>query len=222
MHLRHVVTLGSFAITLALASLSAQSTSSTQTTAPDPGKWSFSLGADPRHFDLNTPEPGVDARVVANLTRSWQSAHSRWTRHISLMVGADAPVQVQPGVIGFFDPQCDCPMRISRRYVGLTAGVSYDLFRVSRFTPYITGGTGVYSTAIRRSPVRDFLTPSELAFYQQSGGFAQNNFSLGVNAGLGLKMRLGSHQLFIEQMVHRFDINQLGTGIDPLNIGIRF
>ena len=113
-------------------------------------------------------------------------------------------------------------MRFSRRYAGLTAGASYDLFRVSRFTPYITGGTGIYYNGYRRSPVRGFLTPSELAFYQ-NGGFAQDNFSLGANAGLGLKVRIGSHELFIEQMLHDFDVrNHWIGGVYPLNIGLRF
>lgn len=215
MHVRYVVAVCSLAIALPLASVSAQST------APEPAKWSFSLGVDPTHFDLHTPEPGVDARMVANLTRSWQSGNSRFARHISLMVGADVPREVQPGIISLFGPQCDCPMRFSRRYAGLTAGASYDLFRVSRFTPYITGGTGIYYNGYRRSPVRGFLTPSELAFYQ-NGGFAQDNFSLGANAGLGLKVRIGSHALFIEQMLHRFDVSSPGTGVYPVNIGLRF
>lgn len=215
MHVRYVVAVSSLAIALPLASVSAQST------APDTARWSFSLGVDPTHFDLHTPEPGVDARMVANLTRSWQSGNSRFARHISLMVGADVPREVQPGLISPFGPQCDCPMRLSRRYAGLTAGASYDLFRVSRFRPYITGGTGIYYNGYRRSPVNGVLTPSELAFYQ-NGGFSQDNFSLGVNAGLGLKVRIGSHELFIEQMLHKFDVRQPGIGIYPLNIGLRF
>lgn len=216
MHVRYVVAVSSLAIALPLASVSAQST------APEPEKWSFSLGVDPTHLDLHTPDPGVDARMVANLTRSWQSANSRFARHISLMVGTDAPREAQPGLISPFGPQCDCPMRFSRRYAGLTAGASYDLFRVSRFTPYITGGTGIYYNGYRRSPVRGSLTPSELAFYQ-NGGFAQDNFSLGANAGLGLKVRIGSHALFIEQMIHDFDVrNHWIGGVYPLNIGLRF
>ena len=212
---RHVFAVSTFAIALPLASVSAQST------APEPAKWSFSLGVDPTHFDLHTPEPGVNARMVANLTRSWQSGNSRFARHNSLMVSADAPRESQPFMISQFGPQCDCPMSVSRRYTGLTAGASYDLFRVSRFTPYITGGTGIYYNGYRRSPVRGFLTPSELAFYQ-NGGFSQDNFSLGVNAGLGFKVRIGSHELFIEQMLHKFDVRQPGIGIYPLNIGLRF
>jgi hypothetical protein len=112
-------------------------------------------------------------------------------------------------------------MRVTRRYAAVTAGASYDLLHVSRFTPYLTGGMGIYSTAFTRQPQDYVLTPSELAIYQY-GGFSKNNLSLGANAGLGLKMRLGSHELFIEQMLHEFDINNHGLGVYPLNFGIRF
>jgi len=190
MQLRHVFTISSFAIALPLASVSAQSTE------PAAGKWSFSLGVDPTNFDLHPPEynggpSGAQARMVANLTRSWQSGKSKWTRHISLMVGADAPRQVQPWVFssGGIGPLCDCPMRYSNRYGGLTAGVSYDVFRVSRFTPYITGGTGFYVNGYRRSPVNDFLTPADAPLYL-NGADSHDAFSLGVNAGVGLKVRL--------------------------------
>jgi hypothetical protein len=220
MHIRYVVAISSLAIALPLASIAAQTTTpSAQTTTPEPAKWSFSLGADSRYFDLNTPEPGINARMVANLTRSWQSGNSRWARHISLMVGADAPRDAQPGIPSLFGlPQCVCSMHVSRRYAGLTAGASYDLFRFSRFTPYLSGGTGLYYSGFRRS-IDGVLTPSELAFYGR--GLSRNDFSLGVNAGLGLKVRLGSHELFIEQMLHRFDIGGR-TSVYPLNIGIRF
>ena len=74
MNVRYIVAAGSLAIALPLASVSAQTTTpSAQTTTPEPAKWSFSLGVDPTAFDLHTPEPGVNARMVANLTRSWQS-----------------------------------------------------------------------------------------------------------------------------------------------------
>jgi hypothetical protein len=228
MQLRFAVAASSLALAVPLASVSAQSTapsaqtaSPAQSTAPAIAMWSFSLGADPTHLDLRAREPGMQARVVANLTRSWQSAHSRWARHISLMVGGDAPVEVQPGIFEPGGPCTDCSMRISSRYAGLTAGASYDLFRVSRFTPYLAGGTGIYYTTLSREPVDGILTANELALYQY-GGFYQHAFSVGVNAGLGLKVRIGSHELFIEQMVHRFDIGTLGVGISPLNIGIRF
>jgi hypothetical protein len=222
MQLRHVLAVSSFAIALPVASISAQSTE------PTTAKWSFSVGVDPTNFDLHPPEyiqggQGVQARMVANLTRSWQAANSKWTRHISLMVGADASREVQP--FGFsngqFGPLCDCPMRVSRRYGGLTAGASYDVFRVSRFTPYITGGTGVYVNGYRTSPVNQVLTPAEVALYT-NGADSHDAISLGANVGVGLKVRLGSHELFLEQKIHRFDISQPGIGVNPLSIGIRF
>lgn len=223
MQLRFVVAISSLALALPLASVSGQTTASSgQTSTPEPAKWSFSLGVDPTAFDLNTPEPGINARMVANLTRSWQSGNSRWARHISLMVGGDAPHDAPQGIPSLFGlPQCVCSMHISRRYAGLTAGASYDLFRASRFTPYLTGGTGLYYREFGRS-TDGVLTPGELAVYGRD--FTSNNFSLGVNAGLGLKIRLGSHELFIEQMLHDFNVrDHYGwVAIAPLNIGIRF
>ena len=210
MHVRYVVAVSSLAIALPLASVSAQ------TTTPEPPKWSFSLGVDPTHFDLHTPEPGVDARMVANLTRSWQSGNSRFARHISLLVGTDAPRQSNP--IG--DTPCDCPIRYSARYAGLTAGASLDLLRVSRFTPYLTGGTGLYYGRYGMTPANGYLTTQELRFYPN--GFSQSSFTLGVNGGFGLKVRIGSRELYVEQVLHSFDANHLGTGVNPLNIGIRF
>jgi hypothetical protein len=210
MYVRYVVAVSYLAIALPLASVSAQSI------APQPANWSFSLGVDPTNLDLHTPNPGVDARMVANLTRSWQSLNSRFARHISLMAGTDAPREITPSS----DPQCNCSMRISRRYGGLTAGASYDLFRVSRFTPYISGGTGVYYVSYGRAPADGMLTPAELMFYPN--GFSQRDFSLGVNGGLGVKARIGSHELFIEQVLHAFDVSHLGRGVYPFTIGLRF
>jgi hypothetical protein len=184
---------------------------------PEPPKWSFSLGVDPTTLDLHTPEPGVDARMVANLTRSWQSANSRFARHISLMVGTDAPRKFNPDPV---EPQCDCWMSVTRRYAGLTAGVSYDVLRVSRFTPYLKAGTGIYYNSYANGPSSGLLDPVLLAYY--ADGFSERRFSLGVNGGLGLKVRLGSHEVFIEQMLHTFDVSRMGTGVYPLNIGIRF
>jgi hypothetical protein len=221
MSFSHVASVACLAIALPLASMIAQTTSSTPSRESDQSRWSFSLGADPTRFDLTKPESGSQARMVANLTRSWQSAGSRWARHVSLMLGGDAPVVVQPWILGLTSAGCDCPMRISQRYAGFTAGASYDVFRVSRFTPYVTGGTGLYYNGYGRTPVREILTPEEIPLYT-NGGSAQSKFSVGVNAGLGLKIRLGSHDLFIEQMFHKFDINQPGIGVYPLNVGIRF
>jgi hypothetical protein len=216
MHLRYVIAVVSFAMALPLASVDAQSTTL------DPAKWSFSLGVDPVQLDLNTPDPGIDARGVANLTRSWQSRNSKWARHISLMVGADTPHSFHPF---FFSPEqpvldCECSVRYANRYVGLTVGSSYDLLRVSRFTPYLTAGTGVYYTGFRRSAANG-VTPIGFSYYDQA--FSQNNFGIGANAGLGLKMRFGAHEFFMEQMLHELDLNRRrGMAIAPLNLGFRF
>jgi hypothetical protein len=231
MQLRFAVAASSIALALPLGSVSAQSTTppaqttaqSAQSTTPATARWEFSVGVDPTAFDLNTPEPGINARMVANLTRSWQSGNSRWARHISLMVGGDAPHDASQGIPSLWGlpSQCACSMHISRRYAGLTAGASYDLFRVSRFTPYLTGGTGLYYSGFRRS-IDGVLTPSELAVYGRN--FSWNDFSVGANAGLGVKVRLGSHELFIEQMLHDFSVRRdyRAGAIAPLNVGIRF
>jgi hypothetical protein len=212
MDFRRSVAISCLAVVMPFVAVFAQS-------APpsEPPKWSFSLGVDPTTLDLHTPEPGVDARMVANLTRSWQSANSRFARHISLMVGTDAPRKFNPNPV---DPQCDCWMSVTRRYSGLTAGVSYDVLRVSRFTPYLKAGTGIYYNSYANGPSSGLLDPVLLAYY--ADGFSERRFSLGVNGGLGLKVRLGSHEVFIEQMLHTFDVSRMGTGVYPLNIGIRF
>jgi hypothetical protein len=210
MRTRHVVAVSSLAIALPFTPVSGQST------VPEPLKWSLSLGVDPTHLDLHTRDPGVDARMVANLTRSWQSPGSRFARNISLMMGADAPRERSLSS----DPQCNCGQSISRRYAGLTAGASYDLFTASRFTPYLKGGTGIYYTTLGTEPTSGIVTPSQLALYPK--GFYQNGFSVGANAGLGIKARFGSRELFIEQMLHAFDIGGLSHGVYPFNIGIRF
>ncbi|MDP9204343.1 MAG: hypothetical protein M3P12_02660 [Gemmatimonadota bacterium] len=210
MRIRHVVAVSSLSIALPLASVSGQSA------APEPPKWSLSFGVDPTNFDLHTSDPGVDARIVANLTRSWQTANSRLARQISLMVGTDAPRQVNPSP----DPQCVCWQKITRRYTGLTAGLSYELFSASRFTPYLKGGTGAYYSTRHIWPASGALRVTDFVYYPN--GFVQSGFSLGVNGGFGIKARLGSHELFIEQMLHSFDVRQLDKGVYPLNIGIRF
>jgi hypothetical protein len=137
------------------------------------------------------------------------------------MVGGDAPHDASQGIPSLFGlPECICSMHVSRTYAGLTAGASYDLFRVSRFTPYLSGGTGFYYSGFSRK-TDGVLTPSELAFYGRN--YSRYNYSLGVNAGLGLKVRIGSHELFIEQMLHDFDVrHRAGGAVAPLNIGIRF
>jgi hypothetical protein len=209
MHIRSVVALGYVAIALPLASATAQNPT-------QPAKWSLSVGVDPTHLDLHTPTQGVDARMVANLTRSWQSVGSRFGRHVSLMLGADAPIETGP-MLG-----CNCsPTRISRSYAALTAGAFVDLFRVSRFTPYLSGGTGAYYTMYGRDPASGYpLTPLEALSYRNGSSLSQ--LSLGVNGAVGIKARIGSHEFFIEQAVHTFDVRYMGSGVYPLNIGFRF
>ena len=205
MHIRYVVAVSSLAAVLPLASISGQSITS------EPPKWSLSLGVDPTHLNLETRDPGVDARMVANLTRSWQSANSPLTRHVSLMVGRDASRQFQP------DQTCDCWWRVSNSYYGLTAGASYDLLRASRFTPYLKAGTGVYYTKQSTEPVNNLILAGQLPFLTYRSGF-----SLGVNGGLGVKIRIGSHEFFVEEMLHAFDVRHLAKGVYPLNFGLRF
>jgi hypothetical protein len=206
MHIRYVVAVSSLAAVLPLASIAGQSIT------PEPGKWSLSLGVDPTHLDLNTREPGVDARMVANLTRSWQSANSPLTRHISLLIGRDAPRQFQP------DQTCGCWWRAFNSYKGLTAGASYDLFRASRFTPYLKAGTGVYYTSQSNQPANGQVLVSQLPLLNNY----RSGFSLGVNGGLGIKVRMGSHEFFVEEMLHAFDVRHLDKGVYPLSFGLRF
>jgi hypothetical protein len=206
MHIRYVVAASALAAVLPLASLSGQSTTS------EPPKWSLSLGVDPTRLNLNTPEPGVDARMVANLTRSWQSANSPLARHISLLIGRDAPRQFQP------DQTCGCWWRAFNSYSGLTAGASYDLFRASRFTPYLTAGTGVYYTRQSNQPANGQVLVSQLPLLYND----RSGFSLGVNGGLGVKIRIGSHEFFVEEMLHAFDVRRLSNGVYPLSFGLRF
>lgn len=178
----------------------------------EPSKWSLSLGVEPTSLDLRTRDPGVDARFVANLTRIWQTPGSRFSRHISLMAGADAPRGIE-SVNSLF---CQgCSSSFGRNFAGLTAGGSVDLFHLSRFAPYMTGGAGVYYDR-SWSKLTDPARPGT-QFYKR------NEFSLGLNAGLGIKARLGSHEFFVEQMLHTFEALPVGArGVYPLNFGIRF
>jgi len=189
---------------LPLSAASAQSDSLTSSNIPTP-KWEFSLGADPTHFDLNTRDPGVDLRMVGTLTRSWQSPGSRFSRQLSLMVGGDAPHSASPICLG-----CPGP----KRFAGVTAGASADLFHLGRFAPYLHGGAGLYysHTGAGISSVGDAVFPQR----------ARNDFSLGINGGLGIKARLFSHELFIDQTLHAFDIGAIDRGVYPLSFGIKW
>jgi len=181
-------------------------TSSAQSDSVQPTKWSSSTGVDLTDFDLRTRDPGVHVRAVGNLTRTWQSPGSRFGRHISLMLGADSP-QSQENCYG-------CWNRVGKRFASLTGGASVDLFRLWKFTPYVQAGTGVYFTKLTGTVNGASIIPSPT--------YDRSRFSLGVNGGLGIKARLGSHEFFVEQMLHGFDVHRIDTGVYPFNIGIRF
>jgi hypothetical protein len=192
----------STALALALTVPGAAALAQRDTTSPP--KWSLSLGVDPSHFDLKTRDPGIDARLVANLAREWQAPGSRFSRHVALMLGGDYP-QGSNTCYGCLS---------GRQYAALTAGVGVDLFRVSRFTPYLKTGAGIYYTHLTAN--MNGVGPRVTRLDNL------NNFSLGVNGGLGIKARLGGHEFFVEQMLHAFDVRAYNSGVYPLNFGIRF
>jgi hypothetical protein len=64
------------------------------------------------------------------------------------------------------------------------------------------------------------MTPAEAIAYRN--GSSQSVLSVGVNGGLGVKSRIGSHEFFVEQVFHAFDVGHFGRGVYPLNIGFRF
>jgi hypothetical protein len=174
--------------------------------------WSLSIGADPTHFDLRTRDPGVDARLIATLTRSWVLRNPAARFHVSLMTGFDAPH-------GFRDRE-GVQVDITRRYAGLTGGASYEFFRKSRIRPYVSAGTGVYHDLMRADSKCDAgpcgeVTPLGLIH-------RRDNTSFGINAAIGLRMRLGGRELFIEQAQHVFDARHSAQGITPFSFGIRF
>jgi hypothetical protein len=207
MNVRVVVAIGCLLTALSVASASAQNDS------VKAGDWSLSFGLDPRRLDFSAGEGwGVDMRLVANLTRSWQAPDSRIARHMSLFVGSDFPYGTIPGS----SPGCEtCNYAITSRYAALTAGASYDVFRASRFTPYLTAGTGVYYTKMSRNL-------GELEARYVDPRYYRTGFSLGANAGVGLKARFGSREVFVEQILHATDLARISKGVWPLNFGIRF
>ena len=179
---------------------------SAQSSSAELPKWSLSTGADPTHFDLRTKDPGVDLRLVGNLTRTWQDSGSRFSRHVSLMLGGDWPQTWN---------YCDgCYSRRSRQYAGLTVGPAVDLFRLWRFTPYLQGGAGIYASRVNAS--------SNGVPFLQNSVYNRSRLSFGINGGFGVRAKLGSHEFFVEQMAHAFDVREMNTGVYPLNFGIRF
>ena len=84
----------------------------------------------------------------------------------------------------------------------------------------LKGGTGLYYRTFDRQPANGYILTSQLIYYQN--GFSQSAFSLGANAGLGIKVRLWSREFFIEETLHSFDVWELNKGVYPLTIGVRF
>jgi hypothetical protein len=122
------------------------------------------------------------------------------------MLGGDAP-NSQENCYG-------CWTRVAKKYASLTGGVGIDLFHVSRFTPYVKTGAGIYYTRLSGEMNGAALVTSSI--------YDRSRFSLGVNGGLGIKARIGSHEFFVEQMLHAFDVRHIDTGVYPLNFGFRF
>lgn len=202
MLIRNVVAVSSFAIVLPLASVPAQNTNL------DPAKWSASIGIDPTIMD-GRPGESLKARMVATLTRTWQAKSSPLASHLSLMFGGDTRVR-SPNLtcVGCWD-------RVPKTYAGLTTGTSLELFRGSRFSPYAKTGLGLYYTKLsaERPAGSEYVTDPN---------YFTSRFSLGVNGALGLKARLWSREVFIEQAAHAFDIHGMHKTVYPFSIGIRF
>lgn len=189
---------------LPFSTAAAQSDSALSTSERETPKWAFSLGADPTQLDFRTRDPGIQLRGVATLTRIWQNPSSRFSRQVSLMAGADAPRSLV---------QCyGCWARVTKQYAALTAGVAADLFHAWRFTPYVHTGAGVYYTHLSGSLSTFDDGPASRP--------PRNDFSFGMNGGLGIKARLGSHEIFIDETLHAFDVHTIDRGVYPLSIGI--
>ncbi len=185
---------------------------SAQAQPSEPKDWSFSLGIDSKRIGHIETLYGADAFLVANLTRTWQSANTRFGRHVSLLAGSDFPYQP---VQDTNDGCGGCTAPFASRYAALTTGVSYDLFRVSRFTPYVTTGIGAYYTKMNRNLDERVSSMVDKRHFRTGLAF-------GANAGFGVKARFGSREFFIEQMLHAIDLARPSRGIRPLNFGIRF
>jgi len=188
---------------LPFSAAAAQSDSASPAEQQTP-KWTFSLGADPTQLDFRTRDPGIELRGVATLTRIWQSPGSRFSRQLSLMAGADAP-RVSDNCYG-------CWTRVTKQYAALTTGLAADLFHAWRFTPYVHTGAGLYYTRLSGS----------LSTFDQGPSLRppRNDFSFGINGGFGIKARLLSHEFFIDQSLHAFDVHTIDRGVYPLSIGI--
>lgn len=209
-----------FATAFTVAALSAPlfegsaQTPSTETSS----NWSLSVGTDISHLDLRTRDPGVDARFIGTLTRSWATRFEKLRLNAELMGGLDAPR-------GFRDRDgtlCGgCEVNTSRRFASAGVGATFHLLRKSRFNPYVTAGTGIYHN---RSGAQSPLDCSNSTCNARSNPFyfwQRNTTSFGLHGGAGVSFQLGGREFFLQQSAHAFDVRQ-GMIISPLSIGIRF
>lgn len=190
-----------------------------QSQASDPASnWTLSLGADPSHFDLRTRDPGVDARFIGALSRSWATRFERVRLKAELIVGVEAPR-------GFRDSDgslCGgCDVNVRRHFTALGAGATVQLLRTSRLKTFISGGIAIYdNSASARSPLS--CTDS----YCITGGkpfyiWESNRTSLGLNSGVGVSFRLLGREFTLQQSAHVFDLRG-GQSVFPLTLGIGF
>jgi hypothetical protein len=186
-------------------------------TSEIPSSWTLSLGADPSHLDLRTRDPGVDARFVAAVSRSWATRFDRLRWNAELMAGLEAPR-------GFRDTDgslcggCDIDAR--RRFGSVGLGATLQLLRTSRFKTYLTGGTGFYhnhSFARSLDCTDSYCTTGGKPYYF----WQSSRTSLGLNGGVGVSFRLRGREFFIQQSAHRFDL-RAGQAVFPLTFGIGF
>jgi len=203
------------ALTLPLVETSAQA----QEKRPDgPSTWALSLGTDPSHLDLRTRDPGVDARFIGALGRSWATRFERVRLEAELMAGVEAPR-------GFRDIDgslcAGCDVNVRRRFTALGAGARVQLLRTPRFRTYVTGGLGIYhNVASAKSPLSctdSYCVTGGKPFYV----WQSNRTSLGLNSGLGVSFRLMGREFFLQQSVHVFDLRG-GQTVFPLTLGIGF
>ena len=206
-----VLLLAAFTATLSAVSAHAQ-------TQEPPSNWSLSIGADPTHLDLRTRDPGVDARFIGALTRSWATRFDRLRLKAELMAGMEAPR-------GFRDTDgslCGgCEINSRRRFASAGVGANLQLLRISRFKTYLTGGTGFYhNNAFSRSPLdctNSYCVTGGKPFY-----FWQlNRTSIGLNGGVGVSFRVGGREFFVQQSAHVFDFRG-SKAMFPLSFGIGF
>lgn len=115
-----------------------------------------------------------------------------------------------------------CDVNMSRRFASAGVGATLQLRRSSRFSPYLTGGTGIYHNRFAaQSPLdctSDFTcTTGGKPFYLRQS----TSTSLGLKGGVRVSFRVGAREFFVQQSAHVFDFRG-GQTVFPLSVGIRF